>query len=104
SHRLPHPPRPPLSPYTTLFRSRASTHAAITLSCGQSWPFSSIQPRRSSVRSGVNSPRSLIHSWVSTVSQPSPCDQASTLTEVMRSEEHTSELQSRENLVCRLLL
>src|SRR5690606_39871513 len=26
------------------------------------------------------------------------------LTEVMRSEEHTSELQSRENLVCRLLL
>src|SRR5690606_41645191 len=28
----------------------------------------------------------------------------STLTYLMRSEEHTSELQSRENLVCRLLL
>src|SRR5690606_41934727 len=28
----------------------------------------------------------------------------STLEEMLRSEEHTSELQSRENLVCRLLL
>src|SRR5690606_39600299 len=29
---------------------------------------------------------------------------AKSLNEVLRSEEHTSELQSRENLVCRLLL
>src|SRR5690606_39700027 len=29
---------------------------------------------------------------------------AAQLTEISRSEEHTSELQSRENLVCRLLL
>src|SRR5690606_41418740 len=32
------------------------------------------------------------------------CDRAGGLTYVARSEEHTSELQSRENLACRLLL
>src|SRR5690606_41820481 len=31
-------------------------------------------------------------------------DSVGTMTELKRSEEHTSELQSRENLVCRLLL
>src|SRR5690606_39689207 len=31
-------------------------------------------------------------------------DSANTMSAYMRSEEHTSELQSRENLVCRLLL
>src|SRR5215217_6501967 len=55
------PPRSPLFPYTTLFRSR--------------WPW----PNRWSPCSG---------SWAG---RP-------------RSEEHTSELQSRQYLVCRLLL
>src|SRR5690606_41868249 len=35
---------------------------------------------------------------------PSGCGKTTTLRSVARSEEHTSELQSRENLVCRLLL
>ena len=35
---------------------------------------------------------------------PAAHDSESEHTELMRSEEHTSELQSRTNLVCRLLL
>src|SRR5215475_393992 len=37
-------------------------------------------------------------------STPSPRCQSDTAAATRRSEEHTSELQSRENLVCRLLL
>src|SRR5436309_6758278 len=36
--------------------------------------------------------------------QPRPCRGAAGAVRLDRSEEHTSELQSRENLVCRLLL
>src|SRR6266511_4538223 len=69
------PPRSPLFPYTTLFRSPRwspppasnSTSSRPPRSCGSCRPRPSVRP-----------------SW--------------------RSEEHTSELQSRENLVCRLLL
>src|SRR5690606_42098091 len=39
-----------------------------------------------------------------TVQGPSPQDRTVAKTVRVRSEEHTSELQSRENLVCRLLL
>src|SRR5690606_42102936 len=82
------PPRQALSPYTTLFRStprkRAGTDAAAARPSprAQSAPESSarIASSRASRRQGLR--RS---------GRP-------------RSEEHTSELQSRENLVCRLLL
>src|SRR2546422_7079074 len=74
------PPRSTLFPYTTLFRSaKGSTYASTAL-------------RRSSVtglRMKSRAPR-LRHSRAC----PS----------VARSEEHTSELQSRLHLVCRLLL
>src|SRR2546429_5932610 len=73
------PPRSTLFPYTTLFRSLWSgdRHAAV----GQA-PTPSI-PRRSSL-----------------------CAQAGGAPDIRnrRSEEHTSELQSRLHLVCRLLL
>src|SRR5438270_8626613 len=73
------PPRPILFPYTTLFRSRA-------------------------VRSGPGIPGA----WVGR----RPCRFLSSVRLVgkrgclpfSRSEEHTSELQSQSNLVCRLLL
>src|SRR2546422_4822579 len=69
------PPRSTLFPYTTLFRSR--------------WPRT---PRTRVPRSKGAAPRSRRHA------RPSPrADPA-------RSEEHTSELQSRLHLVCRLLL
>src|SRR5438552_7226345 len=72
---LPQPPRSPLFPYTTLFRSSATSMSCSTApgSCSTA-PFST--PRR---RTGTWASRS-------------------------RSEEHTSELQSPDHLVCRLLL
>src|SRR5438067_9194026 len=74
------PPRPTLFPYTTLFRSRLSArNASISCSVGTTPTVSSVTRRRN-VRSSA--------SGVSSV----------------RSEEHTSELQSRFDLVCRLLL
>src|SRR2546430_5744109 len=41
---------------------------------------------------------------VSTISSPKPVHFQQTEPEMSRSEEHTSELQSQSNLVCRLLL
>src|SRR5699024_11791303 len=72
---LPRPPRSTLFPYTTLFRSSAWA----------SW-------RNSALSSRVILPSSATMS-------PAPV-----LTSGLRSEEHTSELQSRFDLVCRLLL
>src|SRR5947209_12199273 len=75
------PPRSTLFPYTTLFRSPRRRRAAPCCSRQRfhagslRWP-SSISSRRFGSRSR----------------------------ETLRSEEHTSELQSRQYLVCRLLL
>src|SRR5258707_6543666 len=73
------PPRSTLFPYTTLFRSRHSPSGGIRVSRASA--------RRSAVLL-ISSRRSARH-----VKRDS-----------MRSEEHTSELQSRQYLVCRLLL
>src|SRR5690625_6894224 len=78
----PRPPRSTLFPYTTLFRSRTSA-------------------KRSSpttVRGSSSSPSSPASATPSATPCVVPCSRAS------RSEEHTSELQSRGHLVCRLLL
>src|SRR5690606_41886495 len=91
--RLP-PPGSPLFPYTTLFRSCLPAGYGSVAGCGKDGspvppdsapsgvhPGSGERGRRgrSRRRSGEGDPQG-------------------------RSEEHTSELQSRENLVCRLLL
>src|SRR2546430_7580829 len=73
------PPRSTLFPYTTLFRSRFWRDAAVTASCR---PFSS-RPSLLSLPLCLSPPSCGIR---------------------LRSEEHTSELQSQSNLVCRLLL
>src|SRR5438445_11306176 len=70
------PPRSTLFPYTTLFRS-PKTITVLSMT-----PDSVISPRRS---------------------LPSR-DRSPTPAKTERSEEHTSELQSRQYLVCRLLL
>src|SRR5258707_8871912 len=87
------PPRSTLFPYTTLFRSQpgvgeespratataASGHAAVKSSSARQWtPASAKSPGDAGVHC-LDSTRT-------------------------RSEEHTSELQSRQYLVCRLLL
>src|SRR2546430_8787413 len=72
------PPRSTLFPYTTLFRSRLATARHTPRARPASW----VSPRR--VReAGLLPPPAL---------------------RTVRSEEHTSELQSQSNLVCRLLL
>src|SRR5438445_2026461 len=83
------PPRSTLFPYTTLFRSLASTSSGVTTtSSSERFCFAS-RDRKKTPRMG-RSPR--IGIFVTLLSQ------------VLRSEEHTSELQSRQYLVCRLLL
>src|SRR5690606_41934192 len=86
-----HPPGPPLFPSTTLFRSsgRAST---ANRKCS-ALPSSATGPCTMPVGCGTRQPAS--GSW--RVAESSRHRRS-------RSEEHTSELQSRENLVCRLLL
>src|SRR5690349_23413125 len=78
------PPRSTLFPYTTLFRSAKDFDDAI------------------SVRRESDGIRAWVHiadvSWF--VPAGSPLDRGA----ADRSEEHTSELQSRRDLVCRLLL
>src|SRR3712207_6869957 len=85
------PPRSTLFPYTTLFRSRGLRPTT-----------SSSASRCSATRPGRPSHgRCRVISFAVVWGQPSAL--ATSLT-APRSEEHTSELQSRQYLVCRLLL
>src|SRR2546427_8436967 len=72
------PPRSTLFPYTTLFRSPAQAQKQATL-----------EAQRLAAGGPPKTP----------IKTPSPSEAAT-----QRSEEHTSELQSQSNLVCRLLL
>src|SRR5947207_12711016 len=74
------PPRSPLFPYTTLFRSRV------------------LMPHPSRTEDTAHAPRETRDTNIAAVtSMPGGPD-------IERSEEHTSELQSHSDLVCRLLL
>src|SRR3712207_8367015 len=78
------PPRSTLFPYTTLFRSPCAT------------------PRR--CRPAANGPPSCATTTRSTCRGSPPTNGPRSSPRSARSEEHTSELQSRQYLVCRLLL
>src|SRR3989442_9623119 len=80
------PPRSTLFPYTTLFRSSHGWGCRTP----HPWPDYSSPPRRSWSRNGRRRSRPLL------------CRAGAA--GCLRSEEHTSELQSRPHLVCRLLL
>src|SRR3712207_7843965 len=91
------PPRSTLFPYTTLFRSARSQRR---------WPCS-IGP----LAVGPKSPRcASTGTKTASLSRRLACNHAITAPRLTasapfdRSEEHTSELQSRQYLVCRLLL
>src|SRR5437016_8718409 len=90
------PPRPTLFPYTTLFRSRAAP-ALGPGSCRQN-RIEKLRPRFN-LRQGVQSAEN-----TGNTGDQRSATLASVHMEVERSEEHTSELQSLTNLVCRLLL
>src|SRR3712207_7384002 len=88
------PPRSTLFPYTTLFRSR-QCHAVGEQRGRPCPPAAGSVDRRGGVRRP--SPRRAPHA------RPG-CRPAPHRVRPPRSEEHTSELQSRQYLVCRLLL
>src|SRR3712207_8955161 len=88
------PPRSTLFPYTTLFRS----------------PYGIISPRLYTLLAtewarSHSSTLSHLKAW-SLPRLSMPCESSFRIhrTSTLRSEEHTSELQSRQYLVCRLLL
>src|SRR3712207_9135848 len=89
------PPRSTLFPYTTLFRS-----------LGLAWLFGAVAlhtPGARELRRDIQ--RSEILSRLNDALPPSgPILNALARFDPFRSEEHTSELQSRQYLVCRLLL
>src|SRR3712207_7360474 len=87
------PPRSTLFPYTTLFRSRfsSSSRGMVFRAGPAAVPQMSAIAWRSSLRAAA---RKLATAARALVAPPV----------VERSEEHTSELQSRQYLVCRLLL
>src|SRR3712207_7415434 len=91
------PPRSTLFPYTTLFRSSANRLSSLV-----SLPdAASARRRQPSVKSTSFTCSNSSQSLASAASAASPaCPPCSS----PRSEEHTSELQSRQYLVCRLLL
>src|SRR3712207_8866149 len=86
------PPRSTLFPYTTLFRSSHGVPIEVVTvgDCELTEPLSSMV--RAARESMVNAAK---HSGAAKID---------VFVEVDRSEEHTSELQSRQYLVCRLLL
>src|SRR3712207_7911433 len=86
------PPRSTLFPYTTLFRSREGAHSGQTSQAAESG--SDVQNDMGSVTEVLGAPAASRAS--------DPHDFAGLY--LRRSEEHTSELQSRQYLVCRLLL
>src|SRR2546430_7241304 len=82
------PPRSTLFPYTTLFRSCCLVRAGVQrISCiyVRNWSSKALKSHSSAVTL-IAAHRCCVH------------------TVKFRSEEHTSELQSQSNLVCRLLL
>src|SRR2546428_1513085 len=84
------PPRSTLFPYTTLFRSNSS-HGLSTV-------------RRELVAQFEHHPLSRLLADTRNSREPSDIIAANSWYRQERSEEHTSELQSRSDLVCRLLL
>src|SRR3712207_7251596 len=88
------PPRSTLFPYTTLFRSAAGQHC---------WRDIEPDPVADTSRGRWHPGRLTLRVFSAVVSTVS-CSTASFATPALRSEEHTSELQSRQYLVCRLLL
>src|SRR5690606_40779103 len=96
-------PTPPLFPYTPLFRSDSPGSPVARGS-----PFFAHRdetPRllQAPVRA-YTTPRAGLPSVIRRCQSGEPCGTRSIRKVDDRSEEHTSELQSRENLVCRLLL
>src|SRR2546426_8644105 len=86
------PPRSTLFPYTTLFRSRDQANYLLYQQLRMFYWYSDPSQKSHDVRGMVQAAASILY----------PAFKENV--EAIRSEEHTSELQSPCNLVCRLLL
>src|SRR3712207_7711370 len=86
------PPRSTLFPYTTLFRSHQVGHANVVASMGTALT----EPQVGLIKRMAKR--------IVLALDSDAAGQMATLRGIARSEEHTSELQSRQYLVCRLLL
>src|SRR3712207_7082976 len=90
------PPRSTLFPYTTLFRSLGAVVVkSITVEPRQGLPTPRMAETASGMLNAIGLQNPGIEQWLA---HDLPWLQQ------LRSEEHTSELQSRQYLVCRLLL
>src|SRR5256885_3143008 len=89
------PPRSTLFPYTTLFRSPASTTHQQLSAAEQA--ATGVTPEMVRLSVGIEDVRDIVADLDQALA-------ASRGASAWRSEEHTSELQSPCNLVCRLLL
>src|SRR2546430_12934970 len=90
------PPRSPLFPYTTLFRSLPLRHALAEMQ-------RALEPE-TFVATQANRRFSIAINNYAAIVLAAPLVAAVAAAAPLRSEEHTSELQSQSNLVCRLLL
>src|SRR3712207_7129196 len=84
------PPRSTLFPYTTLFRSAVAPAAG--------------PPAATSCASGAVGVAVAVADRAGNGRRATPAETVGARSAAARSEEHTSELQSRQYLVCRLLL
>src|SRR3712207_7596240 len=96
------PPRSTLFPYTTLFRSDEGGDSMVLCDVNE---FSSLTTTKTPTwllrdDTGIQAVRVAIGSGSVTAINAEPFQYRN----LLRSEEHTSELQSRQYLVCRLLL
>src|SRR5438046_4112412 len=82
----PQPPRPPLFPYTTLFRS-------IDITAGDDYTLQRVVARECARNDTICAKQVQGEAF-----------SLGSMAEMQKTEEHTSELQSLTNLVCRLLL
>src|SRR5690606_40829624 len=95
------PPPPPPFPYTTLFRSPDLRHLQPTTAFLQ---LLAQVPIDEGVQHHAGGRRHLFKHAIHLLGRPHQGVDVLDRNDAVRSEEHTSELQSRENLVCRLLL
>src|SRR2546430_11306399 len=85
------PPRSTLFPYTTLFRSAENNYSSAAIADRSGHTATTMSATMIPTETSMNRCRATIHAgFVRGIKT--------------RSEEHTSELQSQSNLVCRLLL
>src|SRR3712207_8663541 len=96
------PPRSTLFPYTTLFRSNPTFSEMRSLKLGESYSYDGIKLHELYFENITNGNDSISPKLKDLITNQ--WGSIDNFIGYLRSEEHTSELQSRQYLVCRLLL